>query len=67
MQAIRVFFLVFFVCVAFMYFVYFKRGKDPLLFPGDIYRIRNERAYYFPLGSALVLTVLLYLFVTIIF
>ena len=64
---IKIFFYIFVAAVAFMYFIYYKRGKNPLLVPGDYYRIKAERARYFPLGGALVLTSLLYLLLKIIF
>ena len=67
MDGIRVFFLLFVVMTAGMYFLYYKRGKNPLLFPGDIYRVRAERAFYFPLGSALTVTVILYIILKLVF
>jgi hypothetical protein len=67
MKNIQIFFYIFIVAVAFMYFIYYKRGKNPLLVPGDYYRVKAERAYYFPLGGALVITALLYFLLKVVF
>lgn len=67
MKNIQILFYIFIAAVAFMYFIYYKRGKKPLLVPGDYYRVKAERAYYFPLGGALAITAFIYLLLKIIF
>ncbi len=67
MKNIQIFFYIFITAVAFMYFIYYKRGKNPLLVPGDYYQVKAGRAYYFPLGGALVITALLYFLLKVVF
>jgi len=67
MQDIQLIFYSYITAVAFMYFIYYKRGKKPLFVPGDFYRVKAERQFYFPSGSALVITALTYLLFKVVF
>lgn len=60
MPGLRVFFLLYVVSIAVMYFL-FSRGGNPPLLPGDFYIKKVGRSIYIPIGSSLILTIILYI------
>lgn len=62
MQTLKILILLYILSLGAMYYLSTRAGGEPPLLPGDIYKIRGPRKIYFPLGSALILTILLYLF-----
>lgn len=60
MPFVKVFVLIYFVSLGFMYYLYYKNPGDPPLIPGDFYKIKSGRRFYFPLGSSLVIAAILY-------
>lgn len=59
-QGVKIFILLYIISLGIMYYLYSKDPSDPPLMPGDVYKIRAGRRYYFPLSSSLVVTAILY-------
>ena len=60
LSSIKLFAILYFISIAFIYALQRKRGI-PVIVPGDIY-IRKEQKYvYIPLGMSLILTLILFL------
>ncbi len=60
MALIKSLILFYIISLGAMYYLYYKNPGDPPLLPGDIYKIKANRRYYFPLASSLLLTAILY-------
>lgn len=60
MTELRLFFLLYIISVAFIYALQKKAGV-PFLIPGDLYFHKGARKIYIPLGSSLILTIILFL------
>ena len=65
MQAIKIIILLYIMSLGGMYYISTRSGGVPPLLPGDIYRVKGPRRIYFPMGSALIITILIYLFFSI--
>lgn len=59
-EAIKTFFILLTMSIGAMYYLSWRTG-DKAIIPGDIYIKKAGREYYFPLGSSLLLTIVLYL------
>lgn len=64
METIKAFVMMYFIGVAIMYFIYFKRGGRPFAFPGDLLKMKAGRTLYFPISSALTVAFILWLLFT---
>lgn len=62
MKAVQLFVVLFFIVIAFLYALINKVGV-PFLLPGDVYRNYGGRKLYFPLGTGLILTTLIFLLI----
>lgn len=58
MSGIKLFFLLWAISVAIMYFQFAKPGQ-PLVLPGDIYTKKTGKTLYIPLGSSFFLAIIL--------
>ena len=67
MESVKIYLLLFVVVVTGMYFLYYKRGKNPLLLPGDYYRIKGTSAIYIPIGAGIIVTTILYIILRLLF
>ena len=56
---IKLFIILYIISVGFMYYIYSRNPNNPPLFPGDIYRARGTKKVYFPLGSSLIIAIIL--------
>jgi hypothetical protein len=59
MQGIKIFLLLWVVSIGLVYAL-MKRGGVPFLLPGDYLIIKASRRIYIPLGTSLILTILLF-------
>lgn len=66
MNAIKLFFILYILSVAFLYYVA-GRAKGPVVLPGDIYRIKGANKIYIPFGSAFFLALILTILVNTLF
>ncbi len=57
---IKAFFIIYFISVAFIYGLQ-SRSVEPIIVPGDIYVKKGLKGIYIPLGSSLLLTIVLFL------
>ena len=55
---LKIIVLLYFVCVAAMYFVFYA-SKKRILIPGDLYKVKPPRVIYYPSGSALLLMIII--------
>jgi len=60
MNALEFFFLLYFIVAAFIYAIQ-RRGAIPFTLPGDIYIHIGQKKIYIPLGSSLIITIILFL------
>ena len=65
MEIIKSFIMMYFIGVAIMYFIYFKRGGRPFAFPGDLLKMKAGRTLYFPISSALTIAIVVALFLSV--
>lgn len=66
MLGFKVFFLLYIISVAVMYFLYTKGGSNPPVLPGDFYIRKGAKRVYLPFGGSLIITIILYVILTII-
>jgi len=59
MTYIKLFFILYFISAVFL-FILKRRGKPPMLIPGDLYRRVGNIKIYIPLASSLVITLILF-------
>lgn len=64
MQAIKMFFFLIIISFAFFYY-YNSKGGIPFLIPGDIYINKAGSRIYIPLGSSVILALLLFIILKI--
>ena len=57
---LRVFILLYFIAFVGMYMLAGK-NKMPITMPGDVYFIRGPRTFYIPIGSALIISLIVIL------
>ncbi|OGM23645.1 hypothetical protein A2865_00160 [Candidatus Woesebacteria bacterium RIFCSPHIGHO2_01_FULL_39_17] len=60
MSALEFFFVLYFICTAFIYAIQ-RRGAIPFTLPGDIYIHIGQKRIYIPLGSSLIASIILFL------
>ena len=60
MGLIQIFFLLYIVSVATMYFLFSRGGRAPML-PGDFYISKGPKRIYIPVGSSLIITIILFI------
>lgn len=61
MKGLHVFVLFYVLSVAFIYALNRRFAKPPIVIPGDIYISKAAKKIYIPLGSSLILTIILFL------
>lgn len=59
-EYVKVFLLLYVISIGGMFYVS-TRLSGPVVLPGDIYFIRGSRKFYFPLGSSLILAIILFI------
>lgn len=60
MEKIQIFVLIYFIVMVLLYALIYKAGV-PFLLPGDIYIHKGQRRIYIPLGTTLIITLVLFL------